>query len=550
MIYQFASCELDTQVRELKVGGTPVHLEPQVFDVLHYLLERRDDVVSRDELIAAVWAGRIVSDTTISARIWAARHAVGDTGEAQAVIRTLPRRGFRFVAPVTVAAPGSGEASPGRARRWRWAAAAAPVFLLLAVTGGWWMAASDADSFTLGDKPSVAVMPFNTFSSAEEQRFLAEGMAEDLRTELARNSDLTVMARVAASDPGERDLSAHDLASEWGVRYVVAGSVRRSGEGLRISVQLIDAGSGNHLWADRFDITASTVYRMQDEIVAEIVGTLLSEVRETRKAAALRRPPDNLDVYELSLRGLARKHRLNPEDSRLAHEDLLRAIELDPQYAPAWLYLGWVEAIEFALQWSDADLGEAQRKIERALELDPTLASAYQALSLVRSFSGDFEGALRAAKRSVELGPGDADNLVFLGRALATAGEFDKAVAQARHAMALNPSRPSYYAYYLARALWGRRDLPESKALIDECLTKAPAFSPCRIFRIAIQSESGNADEAAKAVAELLEQSPSFSVHDAVQSSGFAGDPASDERLASHLLEAGLPAGDRRVETR
>lgn len=436
--------------------------------------------------------------------------------------------------------------------RWRWAVAAAPVLLLLAVTGGWWMALSDAvihPEFSLGDKPSIAVMPFATFSNEEEQRFLAEGIAEDIITELARNSELTVMARSAAFDLSEKGLSAKDVANELGVKYVLAGSVRRAGEELRISAQLIDVGSGNHVWADRFDSSASAIYQMQDDIVTRIVGTLLSEVRETRKAAVLRRPPRNLDVYELSLRGLARKHRLNREDSRLARDELLRATELDPQYAPAWLYLGWVEAIAIMFEWIDGlDLNESIGKIEKAIELDPTLATAYQGLGMARAVAGDAQGSLRAAKRSVELGPGDADNLLFLGRALATNGAFDEAVAHARRAVALNPSRPSYYAFHLGRPLWGQGALDESNLLMHECLTKAPGFTACRVFQIANHVGLGNFTQASKAATALLDQSPGFSIEDALKSVGFAGDPVSDERLRQQLAEAGLPAGDKMAE--
>jgi adenylate cyclase len=571
MIYRFGDSVLDSERRELIVGGVPVHVEPQVFDVLRHLLENRDRVVSRDELIESVWRGRIVSEATISARIFSVRQAVGDTGEAQTVIRTVPRCGFRLVAPVIREAPTREDTVPSlqdrqvsvgatkvrkswsnmvsASNRSLWSLAAVAASLLIALTGAWWIVPKQAEldrvpSVASTDR-SIAVMPFDTFSGEQEQLFLAQGMAEDITIELSRNADLTVLARSAAFSLSEKGLSAWEVANEVGVQYILEGSVRRAGEELRISTQLIDAKTGNQVWADRYDAEASSLYEMQDDIVDNIVGTLLSEVRETEKRTILRRPPSNLDVYELSLRGLARKHRLNAKDLRLGREDLLHAVKLDPEHAPAWLYLGWIEAIAVAFGWfDDVTLGAAMAKIEKAIELDPSLPTAYQALGIVRAFVGDAQGSLQAAQRSVELGPGDADNLLFLGRALATNGEFDQAVRYGRRAMALNPSRPSYYAYHLGRALWGTGELKDSSRLMDECLTTAPGFTACRIFRIANHNGMGNSDQASKAVTALLEQSPDFSVEDALKSVGFPGDPNSNERLASQLIEAGLSSDE------
>lgn len=569
MRYQFASCLLDKERRELMVDGAPVHVEPQVFDVLRHLIENRDRVVSRDELVDAVWHGRTVSDATVSARIFAARQAVRDTGGAQAIIRTVPRRGFRFVATlnhdetIQDRAPGLSEQHQVTAgaehlgnrrsfnsavgtKRWPLRIVVAPIVLFLLVAGGWWLAANTIAVDRGGAVPdrgrSIAVMSFDSLSNEEDQRFLAQGIAADIITELSRNADIIVLARSASFALSEKGMSAGEIARELDVRYILDGSVRRAGKELRISAQLIDSTTGNHVWADRYDATASVLYEMQDEIVEKIVGTLLSEVRETEKSAILRRPPSNLDVYELSLRGLARKHRLNEEDLRRGRQDLLQAIELDPEYAPAWLYLGWIESLAIAYEWIDGvHLSESIKKIEKAIELDPSLAAAYQALSIAKGFAGDAQGALLAARRSVELGPGDADNLVSFGRALATNGDFGEAVAKMRGAISLNPSRPSYYVYNLGRALWGIGEVHESSQLMLECLIKTPGFTACRVFHIANLIAMGEFDQATRAATALLNQSPDYSVEDALAIMGFAGDPEANEKLAGQLIQAGVP---------
>ena len=477
--------------------------------------------------------------------------AFEDAGKHQVKNITHPIHVWRVSTGPPVAAGAVVHAKSVRPFRRKFAlgVVAAAILILLVGAGSWWMtsgvAVSDRGKFRLPDRPSIAVLSLNTFSNEEEQRFLAEGIAEDIITQLARNSELTVMARTATLAFKDKGLSAMEIGSKLDVHYILEGSVRRVGEQLRITAQLIDSKSGYHVWAEHYDSAAASIFKTQDDIVEKIVGTLFSEIRETEKTEILRRPPSTLDVYELTLRGLARKHRLNPEDSRLARKDLLRAVELDPNYAPAWLYLGWVEGIAMAFKWIDgldlSNIKDAIGKVERAIELDPMLATAYQALGILRSWDGDAEGALLAARRSVELGPGDADNLLFLGRALASVGEFDQAVAHARHAVALNPSRPSYYDAALGRALWGQGTYDETNTYMNDCLTKTPGYTGCRIFQVASYYGMGNSAAASKAVTALLQQSPNLTVSDALKGMGFPGDAKANERLAKQLTEAGLP---------
>lgn len=420
---------------------------------------------------------------------------------------------------------------------------------LLVIGGlGWWYsntpAPEDAAMTERRTEPSVAVLPFDDFGGEERGRFLGEGIAEDITTELARNSDITIIARSTTFALREKGLDATAIARELGVEYVLEGSVRRVGDELRIVAQLIEGTTGRQVWAERYDIGASEIFGAYDRLLEKIAGTLFSEVRSTEKVKVLRRPPETLDVYELSLRGLALKHRLSPEDIRLAREDLKRAVELDPEYSPAWLYLGWVEVIAIIFEWTDdldfSDLGEATDKIRHAISLDPTYATAYQALSLALTASGDVEAALQASERSVELGPGDADNRLFLARALASNGRFEEAVAQARKATSLNPVRPSYYDYHLGRALWGIDEITQSTRLMKDCLTKAPGFTACRVFLAADHAAAGNAEEASRAIVELHRRMPDFTLEDAIRAVGFPGDPQADDKLSIQLRSAGL----------
>ncbi len=431
-------------------------------------------------------------------------------------------------------------------------ALAAAIVMFFASIGVWWFlsghTSQEQAEFKLPDLPSIAVLSLDTFGDDKDLRFLAEGISEDIITQLARNTNLIVMARTATFSLKDKGLTAKEISDKLNVKYALEGSVRRSGDKLRVTTQLIEAKTGKHVWAEHYDFVASAVFTTQDDIVEKIVGTLLSEIREVDKANILRRPPSDLDVYQLTLNGLALKHKLNPKDTQRAIDDLRQAVKLDPGYAPAWLYLGWEEALAIVFKWPidgkvSTDLKGALAKIEKAIELDSTLATAYQALGLVRTFTGDAQGALEAAKRSVELGPGDADNLLVYARALASNGDFDASLDKARYAMALNPYQPSYYSYNLGRTLWGKGEYKDTLVSENKCLTKAPEFTACRLLKIAAYIGMDDLASATKAVKVLLQQSPTYTVEDALKAVGFPGSKSVNARLANQLTEAGLPLG-------
>ena len=250
LLYRFEDLVLDTNRRELRRGHGLVAVEPQVFDLLEFLIRARDRVVSRDDLLAAVWQGRIVSEATLSSRVNSARAAIGDSGEEQRLIKTLPRKGVRFVGAVR-------EESDPPSR---------PVV----------EAVLEDVKPRMADPagPSIAVLPFTNMSGDPEQDYFADGMAEDITTALSRCSGLFVIARNSSFIYKGNAVDVRRVGRELGVGYVLEGSVRRGGERLRISGQLIDARSGAHLWADRFDGDLSDVFELQDRITASVVAAI------------------------------------------------------------------------------------------------------------------------------------------------------------------------------------------------------------------------------------------------------------------------------------
>ncbi|HEV2977643.1 MAG TPA: winged helix-turn-helix domain-containing protein, partial [Casimicrobiaceae bacterium] len=252
MKYLFANQVLDTDRRELTRGSRPVAVEPQVFDLLVHLVENRDHVVSKDDLIASVWGGRIVSDSTLTTRINAARRAVGDSGEKQKLIRTIARKGLRFVATVHIQPEGA-EPAPAAVRTsedTRDRSRPAP---------------------PLPDRPAIAVLPFTNMTGDPGQEYFSDGISEEVITALSKLRWFFVIARNSSFIYKGKSVHMKQVAEELGVGYVVEGSVRRDGDRVRITAQLNDASTGSHIWAERYDRELADVFAVQDEITEAIV---------------------------------------------------------------------------------------------------------------------------------------------------------------------------------------------------------------------------------------------------------------------------------------
>ena len=297
--YLFEEYAFDTDRRELHRGADIVSVAPQVFDLLDYLIRNRERVVSKDDLINAIWNGRSVSDAALTTRLNVARSAIGDSGEEQRFIKTLPRKGFRFVGPVREAQrPASVAVTDTPAQRLK-------------------------PALPLPDKPSIAVLPFTNLSSDPEQDYFADGMVEDIITALSRFKALFVIARSSSFTYKGRAVDIKQVGRELGVRYVLVGSVRKAASRVRITGQLVDTTTGAHLWADRFDGGIGDVFDLQDQVTESVVGAIAPAVEKAEIERAKRKPTESLDAYALYLRGLARLYQFA---SRHANDEALRLL--------------------------------------------------------------------------------------------------------------------------------------------------------------------------------------------------------------------------------
>jgi TolB-like protein len=292
--------------------------------LLTYLVKNRERVVSKDDLFEAVWGGRIVSESTLTSHINAVRKAIGDNGEDQRLIRTVARKGFRFIGDVREKQPLSSLSTIGG--------------MMAGKTSG-----EAISALALPDRPSIAVLPFQNLSGDPEQDYFADGMVEDITAALSRIRWLFVIARNSTLVYKDRAVDAKQIGSELGVRYLLEGSVRKASKRVRIAGQLIDASTGTHLWADRFDGTLEDIFDLQDQVATSVVGAIAPALEVIEIKRAKRKPTENLDAYDYYLRGIANlsQEPCNRKANADALEQFLKAIELDPDFAAAYGMAAW-----------------------------------------------------------------------------------------------------------------------------------------------------------------------------------------------------------------
>ncbi|HWD58432.1 MAG TPA: tetratricopeptide repeat protein, partial [Stellaceae bacterium] len=485
MRFEFGDHVLDTERRELRRGGEPVALEPQVFDLLVYLAQHRDRVVSRDDLVAGVWGGRIVSDSAITTRINAARRAVGDSGLAQTVIRTVMRRGVRFVAPVTE------HGAPAPASQTQPEAALPP-------------------SASPSTKPPLVVLPFRNATGDAEHDYLSEAVTADLTVDLSHVRDVTVISAAAAAADNTGPLDIRQIGRDMGVRYLVVGSIARRGERVRTNVQLLDAASGEQLWGDRFEHGSAD--GIENTITGRIAASLhIQLVRaEGRRAESLPQP----DALALRLRATSLFFgSVAPEHTLAARLMLRQSVELDPGSAEAWARLAEIIVTDRLNRWNQTgedQLDEAEEAVRRALHIEPGNALAHVAFGLIQRARGDHHLAVEAFNRAIEIDQNFALAYAHKGNALTLIGRPTEAQALVEHALRLNPQDPSLgiFHWILGRANFYAGDYEQAVSWLQRSVQARANVWYNRLYLISAYALLGKLAEAERALAEFSRRFP------------------------------------------
>lgn len=513
---RLGACVFDPARLELcGPDGTEIRLRPQSMKVLEHLIAHAGRVVGRDELFAAVWPGVIVTDDSLVQCISDIRAAIGD--ERHELLRTVPRRGYRLDLPAPAGSedlrlepvPAGPQEAP-RPRRGRAPAIATLLLLLVvAIAWSWWQgsratsAASAAIPF--GARSSIAVLRFRGEGPDPNADTIAAGFAEDLIGDLACNVDVKVVSARSSFVLDAQQLEPRAIAQRLGVGYLLDGRVQVAPDALQTRLQLIDGSDGRVVWTDQSKITKSTMSSQRDALLRRIAGSAQSSMRRDLERRALGHPPASLDVYTLTLRGYANKHRFTAAATRAARAELAEALRLDPDYAPAWAVLGYVNLIDAAQQvtgeWPFGRMTEALAQIDRAIVLDPTLAIAHQARASALVYLQRPQEAVAAGEQAVRLAPGDADNLLFLANALQSAERVPEALRAMEAALALYPIEPAYVSAIHTPVLWKAGQLDAALRRADECLAKMPAFKRCGLVRVWVLAETGREEEARREAA-------------------------------------------------
>jgi len=493
----FADHTLDTDRRELCRGSEPIAVEPQVFDLLVYLLQNHDRVVSKDDLIASVWGGRIVSDSTLTSRINATRKAVGDSGEDQKLIRTIARKGLRFVGTVRTQPNGAetihATSPPPRE-----------------------IHEPSRPALPLPDRPAIAVLPFANMSGDPEQEYFSDGISEDIITALSKLRWFFVIARNSSFIYKGKAVHMKQVAEELGVGYVVEGSVRKVGDRVRITAQLNDVATGSHIWAERYDRGLADVFAVQDEITEAIVAAIEPQLYAAESFRAKRKAPDSMDAWDLVMRALSHYWRVTRQDNLVAQALLEKATAIDPNSGQALGVLAASHTFSAHMGWADVATVApiAERAALAAILADSEDAWAHHALGSVYMFTRRFDHTLAEFELALRLNPNFSLAQGYYGLALAYCGRWEEADTAARRALRRSPRDPFSAVYYgiAAYAQFIGRNYDEAMRLSREGIRQRVDFVGAHRVLTAAAGMAGQADLAKVALQELRRAQPNISL--------------------------------------
>jgi adenylate cyclase len=517
-MFHFEGYTLDVARGCLRSADREIELRPKSFDVLRYLVESGGRLVTKDEVIKSVWPNVIVTDESLAQCVSEIRHAIGD--DRQTIIKTVPRRGYRFAASVSkleVAAAASDSEAVAR-----------PLSTPL-------------------DRPSIAVLPFVNLGGDAQQDYFSDGITGDIITELSRFSDLAVIARSSTFQYKGKAVDVRQVGRELGVRYVLEGSVRRDEERIRITAQLIDAVNGAHRWAERYDRELRDAFAVQDEVVRTIVAVLQVRVIEAEAERVLLKPPATWEAYDYYLRG-AEAFAVGFSQRPLAsfyeaRRHLERSIAIDPGYARAHVILARTYMYTYVEPRDDdylnpAALERADGLARTAVQLDATLPQARTLLGAVFMFKRRHEEAVAEFEQAFALNPNFSDH--SFGLCLVFAGKPARAIEVMQASTRLEPFRNATRLAYMGNAYYmlGRYD--EAVSSLRESAWRMPNLRITQLWLAAAYAQLDRLDEARAAADEVRRIEPAFTI-DRWKLTAVYKNPEDSERLFDGIRKAGLP---------
>jgi adenylate cyclase len=520
--FRFEQYTLNVVRGSLRTADREVELRPKSFEVLCYLVENAGRVVTKEELIKAVWPDVVVTEESLTRCVSDVRNAISD-GQ-QTIIKTIPRRGYRFAAPVVKL-----HNDPAAAK-------GAPV---------------DADNERrpelIPDRPSVAVLPFVNLNGDAQQDYFTDGITDDIITELSRFSELLVIARNSTFQFKGKSVDIRQIGRELSARYVLEGGIRRDGERVRITAQLIDAVTGAHRWAERYDRVLKDVFAVQDEVARSIVAILAAHVNRAEAERTLLKPPAIWEAHDYYLRGadICSLHSRTGVVASLyeARRLLEQSLAIDRSYARAYAVLSWthwwtyVEPLDRDYL-SPAGLERALELAKKAVQLDPDLPQAHAQLGWVLAFARRHEEAIAAFERAFALNPNFVNNRFAL--TLVFAGQPSTAINVLQANIRLDPFQRDTWLGFMAHACYMLKRYREAVPLLREYGSRAPNVQIIHIWLAATYAQLGRVAEAKAEAAKLLRMNPRFTITSWKVTAVYKN-PDDTEHLLEGLRKAGLP---------
>jgi TolB-like protein len=492
--FQFAGHTLDTELRELRRGAQSIAVEPQVLDLLICLVKNRDRVVTKDDLIASVWGGRIVSEATMTSRVYAARKALGDSGQGQQLIRTIARRGLRFVGNVQMHASKADCAlidEPSEPR------------------------GDVPDRLPSPERPAIAVLPFDNMCSDPAQAHFADGLSEDIITALSKLRWFSVSARNSSFTYKGKAVHIKTIGAELGVNYVLEGSVRRLDDRVRITAQLNDVRTGSHIWAERYDRELADAFAVQDEITEAIVAAIEPQIYAAENFRAERKAPGSLDAWDLVMRALSHFWRVTRADNRIAQELLQKATAIDASYGHALGLAATSHIFGVHMGWEDKSVAPiAEHAAQLAIRADSDDGWAHHALGCTHLIARRFEDSIAEFETALRLNPNFSLAQCYYCVSLAYSGLWREAEAAAGRALRFSPRDPLSALYYGAAsyAQFVGHNYDKAIEFARDSIRLRSDFTGAHRVLTAAAGMAGDADTAAAALAALRRVQPDISI--------------------------------------
>lgn len=512
----FGPFRLDPVQRLLSCDGVAVQLRSRAFDILCVLASANGEVVTKDHLMSKVWQGLVVEENNIQVHISALRKALDRVGGGQSYVITVPGRGYRLIGSEAQ----SNEKKPPEVQR----------------------------ALVLPQKPSIAVLPFANLSDDQGQDYFSDGITRDIITELSRFSELFVIASNSSFHYKDKTPNIGQVGRELGVHYALVGSIRRAGNRVRITGQLIDATTGAHLWAERYDRELEDVFAVQDEVVRTIAAILAAHVRKAEIERTRVKPPDSLQAYDYYLQAADTYayflSSFGVEDLYRTRRLLHQALVIDPNYGRACALLAdthvaaWIHPVDGDLLNAPA-LDQAHQLALKAVHLDPNLPMAHSNLGHVLLWKRQHDASIAEFERAVALNPNDVDWRFSV--ALVYAGQPKRAIEVAETYMRLDPFHTPLASGFLGFAHYMLKQYAQALLLLRESVSRAPKLRPSYAWLAATHAQMMQGDEARAAALEVLRLQPDYTIAGTAKRLASFKQAKDEDHFLDGLRKAGLP---------